>query len=81
MTNLALYYIPTCPFCIKVLDHIETHQLVVELRDKASQPEHEAELIKATGKGMVPCLRITSGSDDTWMHESSDIIAYLQSNH
>ncbi|MFT4842745.1 MAG: hypothetical protein ACI8UD_001946 [Planctomycetota bacterium] len=30
---------------------------------------------------MVPCLRITSDSDDTWMHESSDIIAYLQSNH
>lgn len=78
MINLALYYIPTCPFCIKVINHIETNNLVVELRNKESHPEHGAELIKATGKGMVPCLRITSESEDTWMHESSDIVSYLQ---
>ncbi|MFT4511513.1 MAG: glutaredoxin [Planctomycetota bacterium] len=81
MTNLALYYGPTCPFCIKVIDHIEANNLVVELRNKESHPEYGKELIAATGKGMVPCLRITSDSEDTWLHESSDIVAYLKGNH
>ena len=81
MKNLALYYKPTCPFCIKVLAHIKMHHLDVELRNKSSHPEFEAELIEATGKGMVPCLRITSDTEDTWMHESSDIVAYLKTNH
>lgn len=46
----------------------------IELRDKVANPAYAAELLAATGKAMVPCLRI----DDAWMHESDAIIAYLR---
>jgi glutaredoxin len=79
MNRMSLYYFPTCPFCVRVLDVIEELGMDdIELRDKHAQPEFGRELQTATGTTMVPCLRIESEVDDRWMHESEDIVTYLQ---
>ena len=76
MKKMSLYHTPMCPFCLKVRDVITELGLTdsIELRDKIENPAFGEELQAATGKTMVPCLRI----DDEWMHESDAIIAYLR---
>jgi glutathione S-transferase len=76
MKKMSLYYFPACPYCMKVRDVITELGLTdsIELRDKIANPTFADELQAATGKGMVPCLRI----EDEWMHESDAIIAYLR---
>ena len=76
MQKMSLYHIPTCPYCLKVRAAIDELGLTekIELRDKAANPAFAAELKAATGKTMVPCLRI----GDEWMHESDAIVAYLR---
>ena len=76
MKKMSLYHIPPCPFCQKVIRVIDELGLSdeIELRDKHANPAFAEELQAATGKTMVPCLRI----DDTWMHESDAIIGYLR---
>ena len=51
---------------------------VIELRDKHAHAAYDQELRAATGRGTVPCLRIGGEGGDHWMHESSDIVAYLR---
>jgi len=50
----------------------------MEYRD--AQPrdgEHRTTLEQEGGQIKVPCLRIESGEETTWLYESNDIIAYL----
>jgi len=77
MKKMSLYHTPSCPFCLKVRAVIEELGMTdsIELRDKIANPAFGEELHAATGKTMVPCLRI----DDEWMHESDAIIAHLRS--
>jgi len=73
---MSLYHIPMCPYCLKVravIDELGMNDRI-ELRDKMQNPAYAEELQAATGKTMVPCLRI----GDEWMHESDAIIAYLR---
>ena len=72
LSNLTLYFKPTCPFCIKVLDYMEQQDIACEMRDTL-QPGVRGELVAIGGKGQVPCLII----DGAPLYESDDIIAYL----
>ncbi len=76
--SLALYYTPTCPFCIRVLRVIDELGIAVELRDISSDDQYRAELVEARGRATVPVLRCTSRTRDRWMPESADIIRYLR---
>ena len=76
--TLALYYSPSCPFCIRVLRAIEELAIDVELRDVWANPEYRDELLEARGRATVPVLRCTSSERDRWMPESADIIRYLR---
>ena len=79
VNGMSLYYFPTCPFCIRVLRAIEDLGIDgIELRDKRAEPRYEDELRAATGKTMVPCLRIEGEESEHWMHESADIVEYLR---
>ena len=50
-----------------------------ELRDIHADPQRLRELVDATGRQTVPCLRISGEAGESrWVHESSDIIAYLR---
>ena len=79
MSKMSLYYFPSCPFCVKVLNVIDELGMdQIELRDKHANPTYGEELQAATGKAMVPCLRIESDGSDQWMHESDDIVEFLR---
>lgn len=77
--KLALYYMPTCPYCIRVLRAIGRLGLDIELRNISENRTFRDELITARGRATVPVLRIDSPKDnERWMPESLDIIAYLE---
>jgi len=80
--KLALYYLATCPFCIRVLSAIDRLGVEVELREIHEHPGFREELVAVRGRPTVPVLRITSpGGDDRWMPESADIIRYLEKTY
>lgn len=77
--KLALYHYPSCPFCGIVRRAIDQLGLDVELRDIHERSQRLRELVEATGRRTVPCLRIeTAEGEANWMHESRDIIDYFQ---
>ena len=78
--KLALYHFAGCTFCAAVQRVIDGSGLEVELRDIFEDPERRRELMDATGRMTVPCLRIEAAEGDVeWMHESQNIARYLSS--
>lgn len=78
--NYALYYYDMCPFCQRVLNALPQVKVDVEKRNVMHNPQFRQEQYKATGKTMVPCLRIEDESGtESWMYESADIVNYLKS--
>ena len=79
--KLALYQFEACPFCVKVRRAMTRQALNIELRDARNDMAIKQELVAQGGRHKVPCLRIEMpDSDDQWLYESSDIIAYLKAN-
>lgn len=77
MYDLVLYYFPTCPYCRKVTNFINQHNLdQIELKNINQNQEAEAKLIEVGGKRQVPCLFI----DGEPLYESEDILSWLKSN-
>ncbi len=79
LSGLSLYHTPFCPYCQSVCSTARRLGLDLELRDINESFERRKELVTATGRQSVPCLRIEreDGSIE-WMHESEDIAAYLE---
>jgi len=78
-SRLILYYYPTCPFCVAVLNVFDQMDLDIELRNIFADPQWRQELIQGGGKKTVPCLRIEDDTRNvTWMYESREIIYYLR---
>jgi len=79
LEGLALYEYYSCPFCARVRYFLADRGASVELRDILAEPKYRRELVEATGRSTVPCLRIEEEDGGVrWLHESSDIIAYLR---
>jgi glutaredoxin len=77
--QLSLYQFDSCPYCQRVRSALDRLGLAIELRDTRANPAYRDELMAATGKSMVPCLRIEApGRPVRWMHESADIIRFLE---
>lgn len=77
--KLALYYFPTCPFCIKVRHEMARLSLPIQLRNAQHQTEHRVDLLQGGGKIQTPCLKTEDESGQIrWLYESSDIIDYLK---
>ncbi len=74
--SMILYHFDACPYCAKVRNVINDMDVVLELRDTRENNDFRDELISLTGKTQVPCLVIDGKS----MHESDDIIDYLNEN-
>lgn len=72
--DLALYYTPTCPYCVKVLGYLEQEGITLPMKNVFSSAEERQELINVGGKSQVPCLFI----DGKALYESDDIICWLQ---
>jgi len=73
MKRLELYYLPTCPYCLRVLHFLEENGIVIELKS-TTEPETKAELMRVGKMYQVPCLFI----DGEPLYESLDIIAFLR---
>jgi glutathione S-transferase len=79
VSDLSLYQFDGCPYCQRVRQAMLRLGLDIELRDVHAEPRYRRELIEATGRGTVPCLRIEEGGGKVrWLHESLDIIAFLE---
>ena len=77
--KLSLYHFFGCPFCQLVRRAIDKLGLEIENRDILESSERRRELVLATGRQTVPCLRVESGDGEVqWMHEARDIIDYLE---
>lgn len=71
--ELELFYFDQCPYCQIVLNHIQTHELPVTLRNTQTDPNNHVRLKAVGGKTQVPCLFI----DGQPLYESQDIINWL----
>ncbi|MCD4779561.1 MAG: glutathione S-transferase N-terminal domain-containing protein [Candidatus Omnitrophica bacterium] len=72
--ELTLYYMSTCPFCLKVLEFMDDNGIGIPVKDRNASAENLQELMKVGGKQQVPCLVINGKA----MYESDDIIAWMK---
>lgn len=75
--KLTLYHFRGCPYCAKVQRALAALGLDIEQRDVRFDPEAQAALLEARGRGTVPVLRVEEEDSDRWMPESDDIVRYL----
>jgi len=73
--KLKMFFKPTCPFCLKVIDYIEINEIKVDLSD-INDNVNASDLVKIGGKRQVPCLLI----DGKPLYESDDIIKWFKSH-
>ena len=71
---LLLYTMEGCPYCTKVMNHLETKDLEFRVLD-ISDPVNMDELLHLGGEEQVPFLVDTE--HNAKMYESDDIIEYL----
>ena len=78
---IRLYFDPACPFCARVLDHLETHGIAYEKKQISLRADSETkqELVALGGKGQVPFLN--DPARNVRMYESADIIAYVDEHY
>lgn len=76
---MILYYKPTCPYCIKVLNFAQEQGIVFTLKNIVEDPAIAQELIDRGGKRQVPYL--VDAEHGVEMYESDDIIEYLRAHH
>ena len=69
-----LYYLPTCPYCRKVIDYMEGNGITADMRDITEQ-EHADALVERGGKRQVPFL--VDADRSVSMYESDAIIEHL----
>ncbi|EDY87209.1 Glutathione S-transferase, N-terminal domain subfamily [gamma proteobacterium HTCC5015] len=75
LADLKLYYFSSCPFCQRVLRHLQALELEVELCDISASTAHRNALQQGGGRTTVPCLYI--GKEERWLYESKDIITFI----
>ncbi len=73
---LDFYYFDSCPYCQRVMRVIDELKISVNYMNIYENTNNMEKLIYITGKKTVPCLFI----DGVPMHESSDIMEWLQKN-
>ncbi len=76
MTDLVLYYMPTCPFCQKVTSFMKKNDIEVAMKNTLANQDFRQELLGIGGKTQVPCLVI----DGKALYESDDIMMWFKEN-
>lgn len=74
--TLDFYYFDSCPYCQRVMKTIEKLNISVNWKDIYADKANMNFLVEKTGRKTVPCLFI----DGQPMHESLDIMAWLEKN-
>lgn len=76
MAKLELFYMESCPYCIKVFNYLKDKKDNLILKDINKDKKAAKELVKVGGKRQVPCLFI----DGKPLYESDDIIQWFKDN-
>jgi len=74
--QLVLYYRPTCPYCVKVLNFLAKNSITIPLKNISEDSKARETLLQNGGKTQVPCLSI----NNKFMYESNDIIDWISKN-
>lgn len=74
MSELVLYYMPTCPYCLKVMHYLQSAGIEVPMKNISENSANRQELLQIGGKTQVPCLVI----DGKVLYESNDIITWFK---
>ena len=72
---LELFSMDSCPYCRKVKEFFQTHNIKFVERD-VTNPENAMELMKLGGKAQVPFLAVKD--KNIYIYNSDDIIKYVQ---
>lgn len=80
MSNLELYEIQGCPFCIKVKRKLDELGLDYESHMVPRSRRKRTEVKEVSGQTGVPVL-VDEDHGVTGMAESSDIVAYLEETY
>jgi len=72
---LELYYSPSCPYCKKVIDYFDAHDIEY-IPKNISEAEHYDQLMEIGKVSQVPFMIDTSTG--RMMYESEDIISYAK---
>lgn len=72
---IELFVLETCPYCKKVMDYMDSHDIQYKKIDIMNKFSEEA-LIKIGGKRQVPFM--IDKNRNVQMYESDDIIEYLK---
>jgi len=78
---IQLYFDPGCPFCVRVLDHLEQTEIPYEKKQirLGVDSETRRELVALGGRSQVPFLH--DPEREVRMYESADIIAYVDRHY
>ena len=78
---IQLYFDPGCPFCVRVLDHLERTETPYEKKQISLREDSETrrELVVLSGRSQVPFLH--DPEREVRMHESADIVAYVNRHY
>lgn len=71
--SLALYYVPSCPYCREVLTYLQHIHKKIPLKNVKQDSNAKEELKRIGGVLEVPCLIV----DDQAMYGSETIIEWL----
>jgi len=74
--KLEYFYYDSCPFCQMVAGVINQLNIKVDYMNILEDQANLERLVQDTGRRTVPCLYI----DNKPMHESADIMKWLQEN-
>jgi glutathione S-transferase len=80
MSDLELYEIEGCPFCIKVQRKLDELGLEYESRIVPRRRSQRTEVKAISGQTGVPVL-VDPDNDVEGMPESRDIVAYLEATY
>ena len=74
---IQLYFDPVCPFCARVIAHLEEKQIPYEKKQIALRADSETkrELVELGGRPQVPFLH--DPEREVRMYESQDIVDYV----
>ena len=81
MESYQLYKTDLCGFCHRVRRFCEANEIDLPVVDVNYDRDAFRELLEATGRTTVPCLRIQRGDEVEWMFESLDIMRYIGEKH
>ena len=80
MADITLYELPGCPYCAKVIDTLEQLRLEYDTVEVPSDHAERTEVKAVSGQTGVPVI-VDEDHGVDGMHESDDIVEYLEQTY